>query len=496
MPLYRDVIFMKASFFSRYKCVPMLVLMCLYVHCSSFSFAIPKAPANLAAVASTSEITLTWTDTSTDETGFELESSPDGLKFIRIADLKFNTVSYVHDSLAAKTKYWYRLRSKNASGYSVYSNIASATTLTPVITIPKAPSALVATAVSGYQISLAWTDNATDETAFEIESSTDGNRFEKIAEVAANTVIYQNLELQPATKYWYRVLAKNTAGKSPYSNPASAVTLQVPPDAPENLAATAISQTQINLSWVDNADNETGFQVERSLNGTTFTKIADLAANAISFQNTGLTAATLYYYRVRAVNVAGASGYSNVASIRTQNIPVPDRPTQFTAVPLAYRLVQLRWAPLTGNATSVVIERTKSSDEQFIAVATLPASVLQFEDTTKLEKVDYFYRIKAVNAGGSSPYSLLALVPAASVITAIENQQRAQHIYVAGRTLFTDINSKAKRQISIFDLSGRMHFSISANHNQETDLTFLPAGIYIVLVAAGKEIAAKRIGLF
>jgi hypothetical protein len=93
-----------------------------------------------------------------------------------------------------------------------------------------------------------------------------------------------------------------------------------PPSAPTTLTATAVSQTQINLSWTDNANNETAYKVERSPNGTdSWVEIAgSLPANTSTFNNTGLTANTTYFYRVRASNAGGDSPYSNVASATTE----------------------------------------------------------------------------------------------------------------------------------------------------------------------------------
>jgi len=90
-----------------------------------------------------------------------------------------------------------------------------------------------------------------------------------------------------------------------------------PPAAPVNLTATVASSSQINLSWTAGSANHTGFKVERSLNGTTYSQIGTTAANVTTFNNTGLSAATLHYYRVRANNAQGDSPYSNVASATT-----------------------------------------------------------------------------------------------------------------------------------------------------------------------------------
>src|SRR5439155_21764812 len=84
--------------------------------------------------------------------------------------------------------------------------------------------------------------------------------------------------------------------------------------APTNLSATAVSIGQINLAWSDNSSTETGFKIERSPDGVTFTQIATAGSNVTSYSDTGLSAGTRYYYRVRATNGTGDSAYSSVAN--------------------------------------------------------------------------------------------------------------------------------------------------------------------------------------
>ena len=115
--------------------------------------------------------------------------------------------------------------------------------------------------------------------------------------------------------------AVNDAGTSSNSDVASATTLAPPPPeppaAPANLAATALSQVAIDLQWSDLSDDETGFELERRIEAGVWSSPILLPVNSNSFTDTGLQAATLYEYRVRAVNDAGASADSDVASATT-----------------------------------------------------------------------------------------------------------------------------------------------------------------------------------
>jgi hypothetical protein len=88
------------------------------------------------------------------------------------------------------------------------------------------------------------------------------------------------------------------------------------------LAATAGSSSQINLTWSDNAGDETGFTIERSTSSAFASPTAvTLGTNVTSYADTGLAAATTYYYRVRATNAAGSSANSGAANATTQAAP-------------------------------------------------------------------------------------------------------------------------------------------------------------------------------
>ena len=278
---------------------------------------------------------------------------------------------------------------------------------------PAAPTNLVAEAISYNQINLTWTDSDGNEQGFKIERCTGAgcSDFAQIATVGANITSYANTGLSASTSYSYRVRAYNTVGDSDTSNIASAVTTSapVPPNAPSNLSAAAVSSSQINLTWADNATDESGFYIERCAGAscTNFAQIATVGADVTSYANTGLAASTSYSYRVRAYNVAGNSAYSNTASAVTLAAPaVPNAPTNLIATVISKSQINLNWADNATNETGFYIERCKGSTcTNFTRIATVGANVTSYANTGLAKNTTYRYRVQAYNASGISAYS-------------------------------------------------------------------------------------------
>ncbi|MCE6993201.1 fibronectin type III domain-containing protein, partial [Dyadobacter sp. CY323] len=170
-----------------------------------------------------------------------------------------NVVTKEVTGLNASTKYYFRIRAKNSSGTSDWSNVADATTPATPIAKPAKPTNLSATATSSSQINLTWTDASNNEESFDLERSTDGSSWGNAENLGSNATTKEVTGLNASTKYYFRIRAKNSSGTSDWSNVADATTPAAPiakPAKPTNLSATPTSSSQINLAWTDASNNE------------------------------------------------------------------------------------------------------------------------------------------------------------------------------------------------------------------------------------------------
>ena len=136
---------------------------------------------------------------------------------------------------------------------------------------PAAPTGLSATSASSVQINLIWSDNSPNETGFKIERASDSGFTQNLTLVtttAANAASYNNTGLTAGTTYYYRVRATNAGGDSADTSTASATTSAAAPVAHSGVAATAVSSSEINLSWTDNSSDATGFRIDRAANSS------------------------------------------------------------------------------------------------------------------------------------------------------------------------------------------------------------------------------------
>jgi FtsP/CotA-like multicopper oxidase with cupredoxin domain len=310
---------------------------------------------------------------------------------------------------------------------------------------PVAPGNLLFTDNGDGTGTLTWIDNSLSETEFVVEKSTDsGTTWSEVGVVQrlfSDPLRAMLLNPLPAPKGealtfpvtenaatdQYRVFAQNTIGDTwDYADPnlneilnggfptittksAYVIAVQAqPPAAPTDLTAAVQAGPQVNLTWTDNANNETGFVIQRSVDGGAFTRIATPAANSTSYLDTNVTSGKVYEYQVAATNAAGTSAFAGPVTVDLTGAP-PTAPTNLTADILAATQVGLAWTDNATNETGYVVERSATAGA-FVQIATLPADTVTYVDATVAASNTYSYRVIATNgAGPSGPSNVVSV---------------------------------------------------------------------------------------
>src|SRR2546426_948620 len=345
-------------------------------------------------------------------------SANGGSTWSTIASNSGSTATTCSDTgLAAGTAYTYRVSAINSVGTGSPSNSASATTLAVA---PSPPMGLAATAVSSSQINLSWTapnNGGSAITGYKIERSADGgSTWSTIVSNSGSTATtYSDTGLAHTTTYTYRVSAINSVGTGSPSSAASATTLAVAPSSPTGLTATAVSSSQISLSWTaanNGGSAITGYKIERSTDdGTTWsTLVANTGSTATTYSDTGLTHTTTYTYRVSAINSVGTGSPSSTTSATTF-AAAPSPPSALTATAVSSSQVTLSWTAPSDNGGSAItgymIERSTDGGSTWSKlVANTGITGTTYSDIGLAHGATYTYRVSAINSiGTGSPSS-------------------------------------------------------------------------------------------
>jgi fibronectin type 3 domain-containing protein len=347
----------------------------------------PAAPTGVAATpASTSQVNLTWNAVTGAASYTVQRSTTSGGPYTTVGSPA--TTGFSDTGLAAGTTYFYVVAAVNASGSSTLSTQVSA------LTMPAAPTGVVATGVSTSQINLTWTA-ATGASSYTVQRATvSGGPYTTLASVSVTS--FADIGLTPGTTYFYVLQAVNASGPSASSTQVSAITV---PAAPTGVAATAASASGINLSW-NAVTGAASYTVQRSTtSGGPYTTVG--SPTTASFSDTGLSAATTYFYVVQAVDASGSSASSSQVSALT----MPAAPTGVVATGTSAAQVNLTWTAVTG-AASYTVQRSTTSGGPYSTVGSVATA--SFSDTGLTAGTTYYYVVQAVNASGSSASSAQA----------------------------------------------------------------------------------------
>ncbi|MEI7984228.1 MAG: fibronectin type III domain-containing protein [Armatimonadota bacterium] len=268
---------------------------------------------------------------------------------------------------------------------------------------PNDPTDLTATTVSASAIDLAWTGDS-QAYGYRIERKTETGAWGQIADVTDGSITtYHNTGLHHKTKYYYRVVAYADED-SGYSNVAFATTFNEKPLMPTGLAALALSDSQIKLTWTDASDNEVNFFIQRSLDGQSgWTDVQTTDPDVTTWTDSNLTKKKTYYYRIKSWNSdMGDLGWTAPVSATTKDTK-PTAPALTAVTGVSYNAIDLTWTDNSDNEDGFRIQRLDAAG-QWQTVGTKLPNQTTFHDASGLQpSSSYTYQIVAYNNGGDSP---------------------------------------------------------------------------------------------
>jgi cysteine-rich repeat protein len=370
---------------------------------------IPSNPQNpTSATVSSSAIRIAWTDVSQNETGFRITYRKGATGTWSQQDIAANLTEHTITGLDPNTTYSFLVQAFNNIGVSYSDTQVTATTFDVP---PQAPTALSAAALSRTQIRLTWTDNSPNNTHFSIERKTGAaGTWTEVRTAGANDNNLTDAGLTVNTTYYYRIKAVNAVGDSDFSNEVNALTYDVAPAAPSRLRAMIVRESdlvpaKVNLSWIDNALNEAGFTIERKTGvAGTYASVGTVALDMTTYLNTtNVVGGSTYYFRVKATNAGGSSGYSNEVGITIAKPIEPQTPGAFALSDTEIRVSWSIWWQ-SNNVAEVRVKRAGS------LIATIPfedaafTGNMSYTDTGLTPNTTYVYGLETCNAYGCSAW--------------------------------------------------------------------------------------------
>ena len=387
---------------------------------------IPSAPTGLSvADVGQTNVDLTWANTEYADMYYVERYNHSTKLWSRIG----TTVDtrYVDSTVKASTSYIYRIIAANTTGVSSASDTVTATTLIPP---PSTPISLKATTQSSTSIKLSW-QSVTGAETYRVEYSLTGNAgsWQVMTLDSATSTGGTASELEAGTKYHFRVCAVNSSGESAFSFLASATTML---DTPGAIHAVAENHNTVRLQWTA-IPTAISYTIERSMNGTTWTKVTTVKGTT-EYTHKSLSAATTYYYRISATSAVGTTAPGEAVAVSTK-LTAPGSPTVKTAGSTS---IDVSWKAVKG-ATGYVIQRSVNGTEWLEAgVVTGSPAKPSFTDTGLEANTQYHYRVLAA---GADDAILSAPSPFKSSTTAPEQPPNAVITSTTDKTVLLTWNS-------------------------------------------------------
>jgi hypothetical protein len=386
----------------------------------------PVATVDLITGVYPDQVNLSWADHSNGAATYQVLRG--GLV---IATLPAGSTAYTDSTVLDGTAYSYQVVA-SLIGNTAFSNTVAVTT--PGIAI-KAPTLVTATAgtysavTSTVPVTVRWTDNATNETAYLVEESTDGGLNWAPALTVARTgaaitgggaVVAPARSVVPGKVYSYRVTAQNKPSDSATASAAAVVDLTAPPalTAASGLTATLTSATRVALAWTDNATTENSYLVTIVSTPTaggvsttttalvTRTAAQSLATGPVTYNATVVAGNSYSFTVVAQATRFGLTTQSAATGSATLVVGVPAAPTIGAAVAGAAGSISVNWVDNSSNESGFTVQRSLMAVNgtwgAYANAGTVAAGVQTFLDVARTTGRSYRYQVRANGVVGNS----------------------------------------------------------------------------------------------
>ncbi|MDR6562831.1 MULTISPECIES: T9SS type A sorting domain-containing protein [unclassified Arcicella] len=346
---------------------------------------------------------------------------------------------------------------------------------------------LSAVATNFETIKLQW-EAITGINGYILERKTASTAFQQVAQLNANTLVYEDKSLKGGELYTYRIKAVGNYWESLYAN-AEAKTLAYL--ATPVLAVTVVYNNSLSLSWQAVAQS-TAYQIERRVGSEDFKLLSTQPANQLTLVDKDLTPNTAYAYRIKAIGNLTESLYTIVESKTPALLATP----VLQAESITYSNAKITWKSIP-NATSYVLERKVTEAGNYVELAKLDATRTDFSDMPLTEKTNYYYRLKAFGDKTESLYAAALTVTTQSVLGIEEEQNWGLKLYPNPNKglLMIDFPKSVSGQISIVDFRGikLVEQPIKQSDTHQIDLNHLAKGNYIVIFSNNDTSISKKL---
>lgn len=306
------------------------------------------------------------------------------------------------DNLLPGTLYKLRVACITSAGHSPYSDVNSITTAANSpgkCALPKLQSKPEASFVC-----LDWGhpehDGGSAVAEYEVDMTSPDNVTQQVYKGPETSCIVNGL--LPGRPYLFQVRAYNRVGAGPFSDPLEVVSGAGPPDAPRNLAATCDCPFSCLVSWeepVNNGAAITSYQLQWSTEEDDESFCELYEGLSLKYEVQGLTPATSYYFKIRAINEAGQGPNCDTVVCKTP-ASVPGVISSLNVNALSNALY-LSWSEPPSNGSEILSYNVELED----CVYNTEENVFELCLEDLSPETQYRIRIQAINGIGEGPFS-------------------------------------------------------------------------------------------